>query len=224
VSSLRISIPANAPRMSRLKSAEFQPDECVLDGGSSVLCKVVRAQYEVHEGQTLWERTFWIDPVRLLVPRETSVNEGGSSMMRPFEFRRSYSSVRRRYLRIGSLPKDYDFHFTPPADFFDVDKLDVTARMLQTQDLVVKPAPEMLSQFKGKPVLVHFWATWCALCGDQMPRLVKLYSQIQNQEVNAIPTMVVVGRDGKIMAYEVGSSTNTEDRIRTALAKQGIKF
>jgi len=127
-------------------------------------------------------------------------------------------------LHIGSLPKEYDFQFTPPADFVGVDKLDVTARMLQTQDLVVEPAPEMLSQFKGKPVLVHFWATWCAPCRDQMPRLVKLHSQIQDQEVTAIPTMVVVGRNGKIVAYEVGSSTNTEDRIRTALAKQGIKF
>ena len=29
--------------------------------------------------------------------------------------------------------------------------------------------PVRLSQFRGKPVLLNFWATWCGACQDEMP-------------------------------------------------------
>jgi peroxiredoxin len=30
-----------------------------------------------------------------------------------------------------------------------------------------------LSQFKGRPVLLHFWATWCPPCVEEIPHLIK---------------------------------------------------
>jgi len=55
-------------------------------------------------------------------------------------------------------------------------------------DFVAKPAPELqlksaegkittLSSFRGRPVFVEFWATWCGPCVDLMPELTKLYQE-----------------------------------------------
>jgi len=34
-----------------------------------------------------------------------------------------------------------------------------------------------LSDFRGKPVLINFWATWCPPCRDEMPYLQEVYEE-----------------------------------------------
>jgi len=43
-----------------------------------------------------------------------------------------------------------------------------------------------LSSFKGKYVLVDFWASWCAPCRQENPNLVKAYQQFKNKNFTVL--------------------------------------
>lgn len=41
--------------------------------------------------------------------------------------------------------------------------------------------PISLAQYRGKPVVVHFWATWCAPCAEEFPSLVKFADKYRDK-------------------------------------------
>lgn len=56
-----------------------------------------------------------------------------------------------------------------------------------------------LSSFKGKPLLINLWATWCAPCIAEMPTLNKLISREQELGVTVLPISQDMGQTDKVV-------------------------
>jgi len=54
-----------------------------------------------------------------------------------------------------------------------------------------------LSQFRGKTVVLNFWATWCPPCVDEMPSLVQMQQKLGHNGVE----VVAVSIDDDAQAY-----------------------
>ena len=43
-----------------------------------------------------------------------------------------------------------------------------------------------LSQFRGKPLVLNFWATWCAPCLEELPSLMQMQKNLPGVQVLAV--------------------------------------
>jgi thiol-disulfide isomerase/thioredoxin len=46
--------------------------------------------------------------------------------------------------------------------------------------------PISLSDYHGKPVILHFWATWCPYCKKLQPKLVELEKKYQSSGIKIV--------------------------------------
>ena len=67
------------------------------------------------------------------------------------------------------------------------------------------PSPDgrrvSLSQFRGKVVMVHFWATWCPPCVEEMPMLQKLYDSLKGGDFELLAVSVDEGGPEVVMRF-----------------------
>ena len=49
-----------------------------------------------------------------------------------------------------------------------------------------------LNNYKSNPLIINFWATWCAPCKKEMPSLDKLKTLNEFKNINIIPINIVV--------------------------------
>jgi len=58
-----------------------------------------------------------------------------------------------------------------------------------------------LSDFKGKIVLINFWATWCAACIEEMGSMQNMYGNLKNQDVEIIAISIDRWNEDRIIEY-----------------------
>jgi len=68
---------------------------------------------------------------------------------------------------------------------------------------------QSLDQYKGKWLIVNYWATWCGTCLKELPDLISLHEEHM---------------DGDIVVVGVNFETISNERLKTFVAKHSIPY
>jgi thiol-disulfide isomerase/thioredoxin len=55
--------------------------------------------------------------------------------------------------------------------------------------------PQALAQWRGKPLVINFWATWCPPCVKEIPELVSLHAQLAQNDAPKDIQLIGIGVD-----------------------------
>jgi thiol-disulfide isomerase/thioredoxin len=171
-------------------SATRLSDEVLHDSGFDIPCYVVQVTTADRKGpQTPGESmtdTLWIDRQTGSVWKRVQHEDNftiGDGVQIPIT-----TDSFTRYLKVqlsAPVPKAL-FHFHLPADAELVAKfsdhlpggLNMTGQAAPDIQLAATDGASVpLSSYRGKPVLLDFWATWCGPCIESFPRLAQLQKE-----------------------------------------------
>ena len=174
----------------RVLDPAYLPDETLTLNGQPVPCYVITGRRRNSGGarDASWQLTFWIEKERHVIRKVHGHGEGAMFTNAPYyrvvEDETTVYSVAD--LDPPSLP-DGVFKFDPPAEAKLVDEFPDPMKT-RGMDLLGKAAPDVkfhsakgetvaLASFRGRPILLDFWATWCAPCVASLPAMGKLYKE-----------------------------------------------
>jgi thiol-disulfide isomerase/thioredoxin len=106
---------------------------------------------------------------------------------------------------------------TPPTNASESARLDFALKDMNGADV-------KLADFKGRPLLINFWATWCGPCKTEIPMFVELVEKYREQKFTVLgistddtpedlrpfaaefkmnyPVLVGAGKDSLLEAYD----------------------
>lgn len=96
----------------------------------------------------------------------------------------------------------------------------------------VNGKPVSLSQFRGKYVLVDFWASWCQPCRKENPNVVKAYNEFKDKNFTILGVSLDQNREAWLKAIQQDNLTWThvsdlkfwENAAATQYGVQGIPY
>jgi thiol-disulfide isomerase/thioredoxin len=92
----------------------------------------------------------------------------------------------------------------PAGDSVHQAEAAAVARLLPGPDfelLGLDGRPHRLSGYRGKVVLVNFWATWCMPCREEIPHLNTLYTELQPAGVEILGIATDVEGEEKVRPF-----------------------
>jgi peroxiredoxin/outer membrane lipoprotein-sorting protein len=162
-------------------SAMLAKDERVKVGGDRIDCYVVRFQSAKSQHQ------LWVDKERFVVVRHLEVaRQTMNGVLVEVQINTNWKEAE-----IKMPPANDLFSFNPPSNAAEVQALNLPGeRVLLTgknaMDFELKDiqgAQVRLSDYRGKIVLLDFWATWCPPCRKELPSIEKLHREFAGKDV-----------------------------------------
>lgn len=177
------------------KHATMLPPETIDVEGRRYPCYVVHATNRDSGGSADFysDSTFWIDKQALVFRKQVSHSSsymlGSETIHIPFL---QDTVVVYPATDFNPVISPETFRFAPPPGAKEVARLEpkyyTPPPEAPKSSMIGQPAPDVsfagaggkkiqLSSYRGKPLLLDFWATWCGPCLASMPGLNRIYTE-----------------------------------------------